>query len=127
MGMGQVQNDFQLTRNFNLREFICPHCGAVIIHPRLVNLLQKIRDKVNKPVNVISGYRCAERNKAVGGAFNSYHMVGMAADIYVKGVTGKELADIINAEFYEEVGGMGIAKNAVHIDIRPHGRPRWTY
>ena len=72
MGTGQVQNDFQLTRNFNLREFICPHCGAVIIHPRLVNLLQKIRDKVNKPVNVISGYRCAERNKAVV-AFNLSH------------------------------------------------------
>ncbi len=29
-------NDFQLTENFNLKEFECPCCHTVLLHPLLV-------------------------------------------------------------------------------------------
>lgn len=49
---------------------------------RLVaNVLDPLREAWGKPVVVTSGYRCPELNKAVGGAKNSHHMQGMAADI----------------------------------------------
>ena len=35
----------------------------------------------NLPIHVNSGYRCPELNRAVGGAQNSMHMQGLAADI----------------------------------------------
>lgn len=49
---------------------------------RLVaNVLDPLREAWGKPIVVTSGYRCPELNKAVGGARNSHHMQGMAADI----------------------------------------------
>ena len=47
-----------------------------------VNLLEKLRMiNGNKPLFLSSGYRCPRLNKAVGGAKNSQHMRGMAADV----------------------------------------------
>ncbi len=45
------------------------------------NILQPLRDKLGYSIHVNSGYRCPELNKTVGGAANSQHMTGQAADI----------------------------------------------
>lgn len=45
------------------------------------NVLDPIRALYGKPVYVNSGFRSATLNKAVGGAKNSQHMEGKAADI----------------------------------------------
>lgn len=45
------------------------------------NVLDPLREAWGKPITVTSGYRCAELNARVGGAKNSHHMHGMAADI----------------------------------------------
>lgn len=44
-------------------------------------LLQKVRDAWGAPIAVTSGYRCPRLNALVGGAANSQHMAGQAADI----------------------------------------------
>lgn len=49
------------------------------------NILYPLRKLVGHPINITSGYRCAELNKAVGGALNSQHANGQAADIQVTG------------------------------------------
>ena len=49
-------------------------------------VLDPIREKWQSPIYITSGYRCAELNKKVGGAENSYHLRGMAADITAKSV-----------------------------------------
>jgi len=84
-------NDFQVSKNFNLREFQSPDTCEVILHPRLVECLQKLRDKIHQQIKITSGYRTPERNKAVGGVHDSYHMVGKAVDIVVEGITAKEM------------------------------------
>lgn len=43
--------------------------------------LDKVREMWGKPIGVNSGYRSAELNRAVGGAVNSQHLRGEAADI----------------------------------------------
>ena len=44
-------------------------------------VLQPIRDSLEMPVRVTSGYRCKELNKAIGGSSKSQHVKGEAADI----------------------------------------------
>lgn len=51
------------------------------------NVLDPIRDKFCAPVIITSGYRCPQVNKLVGGANNSQHMSGCAADFHIKGFT----------------------------------------
>lgn len=47
----------------------------------IVNILDPIRSLYGKPIYVNSGFRSESLNKAVGGAKNSQHMDGKAADI----------------------------------------------
>ena len=45
------------------------------------NVLDPLRELYGKPIIVTSVYRCPKLNKAVGGATNSQHTKGEAADI----------------------------------------------
>lgn len=56
-----------------------------------VNVLEPIYNQFGKPT-ITSGYRCAELNKAVGGAKTSEHQYGKAVDIIVPGVPNETLA-----------------------------------
>ena len=47
----------------------------------VTNVLDKLRGEWGRPIVVTSGYRCKELNAAVGGAHNSQHLKGQAADI----------------------------------------------
>lgn len=47
----------------------------------MTECLDKVRELWGKPLGVNSGYRSAELNRAVGGAKNSQHLKGEAADI----------------------------------------------
>ena len=44
-------------------------------------VLDPIRSLYGKPIYVNSGFRCLTLNRVVGGAKNSSHLYGMAADI----------------------------------------------
>ena len=48
---------------------------------RLAFMLDKIRVKLGKPISVSSGFRSARLNAAIGGADNSQHKNGEAADL----------------------------------------------
>ena len=43
--------------------------------------LEMVRTLLQAPIHINSGFRCAALNAAVGGARNSMHMRGLAADI----------------------------------------------
>lgn len=117
-------NNFQLTKNFNLREFQCHCCGTVKVEPLLVEKLQKLRDAIGRPLLITSGFRCAAHNKAVGGVALSQHLYGKAADISLSGLplTPQQLAQIAEATGFD---GIGIYPNFVHVDIRGR-KARWS-
>jgi hypothetical protein len=52
-----------------------------LLHVLVDQLLDPIREAWGEPIVVSSGYRCKELNALVGGAKNSHHMLGCAADI----------------------------------------------
>lgn len=116
--------NLKLATHFTVEEF-ASNDGAdeVKIDTKLVDYLEKIRTHFNKPVIINSGYRTPAHNAAVGGVKDSYHVKGMAADIYVQGVKSKDVA--LYAESLK-IGGIGLyeKKNFVHIDTRS-GCVRW--
>ena len=69
------------TKNFKVSEFACKCCGKNEIQQALINLVQKIRDKLGVPVRINSGYRCPKHNAEVGGVKNSTHVRGLASDL----------------------------------------------
>ena len=104
----------RLAPNFRAAEFSCKcgKCTTALIDDVLVAQLQAIRNHFGKSVNITSGYRCADQNKAVGGDPNSSHMQGMAADIVVSGVKPAAVA-----QFAESMGivRVGLYDDFVHI------------
>lgn len=116
----------QLSKSFHSREFACRHCGKSDISTALVTALQALRDKLSKPVIIVSGYRCRTHNKAVGGASRSLHMQGRAADIRVSGMTAREL--YAAAKPIPGLRGYGVndAGGTLHVDVRDYSA-RWCY
>lgn len=60
-----------------------------------LNVLEPLRISLGKPIRISSGYRSPMLNKAVGGSRSSQHMFGLAADIYVDGMSTEELFQYI--------------------------------
>lgn len=89
--------------------------------------LEALREYLGKPITVTSGYRSPQHNLKIGGALKSYHVLGMAADIRVKGIEPKKVAEAIEFLIKENQmlqGGIGVYKTWVHYDFR--GRQmRW--
>jgi murein L,D-transpeptidase YcbB/YkuD len=75
-----------------------------MLDSKLVVLLQRIRDHFGVSVNINSGYRCEEHNKAVGGVSSSNHKKGMAADIRVKGIDALEVAKYAESIGIQRIG-----------------------
>ena len=60
-------------------------------------VLEPLRVAMGRPINISSGYRCEQLNKAVGGVYNSQHLKGQAADISIEGdmAFGRKVFDYI--------------------------------
>lgn len=73
-------------------------------------------------INVTSGRRCATHNAAVGGAKNSQHLQGMAADIRAEGWTANDLLQVLRVLVRANALYVGYAyavtDDVVHFDVR---------
>lgn len=56
-----------------------------------VYILEPLRLSYNRPVVVSSGFRSAAVNKLIGGAKKSDHLVGLAADFTVPGISTEDV------------------------------------
>ena len=72
---------------FNEKEFACRCCGQLPPFARentealVSQVLDPLRERCSHPIYVNSGYRCPSHNRDVGGAAQSQHLKGEAADI----------------------------------------------
>ena len=117
--------DTKLSTNFRVREFKCNDGSDVVfISDALVNILQAVRTNFGKPVTINSAYRTPAYNKKVGGAAQSQHLYGMAADIVVAGVEPKKVAAYVE-KLMPTTGGIGIYSTFTHVDVR-RAKSRWN-
>lgn len=91
---------------------------------QLLQNLQVIRDAAGAPLTIISGYRSAARNAAVGGKDRSLHLQAAAADIKIKGMSANQVYELVSRLIKEGKvynGGLGVYALFTHYDVRgPH-------
>lgn len=64
-------------------------------------VLQPIRERIQKPMIITSGYRCKEVNRLVGGKDTSQHLKGQAVDFVIQGMKPSEIIHIIRNMYIE--------------------------
>lgn len=120
----------KLSPYFWRSEFRCKGCtnespcwrgGTDTADVELIDVLNGIRSHYQKPVIINSGHRCPEYNKRVGGARNSQHVYGRAADFVVQGVDPAEVYAWCDTW---HKGGLGKYDTFTHIDTRNY-KVRW--
>ena len=124
----------KLTENFSKEEFECSDGSEMPLEVfnnvcLLAKQLENLRVHFNAPIKINSAYRSPVYNRSVGGAVNSQHLSGRAADIVISGVEPNDVADAI--EFLIEnnlmkEGGVGRYDTFTHYDIRGY-KARWDY
>ena len=79
-----------------------------------------VRGEFLRPVRILSGYRSARYNAAVGGAKGSQHLLGAALDLAPLSGTVAELWAVCQRlrKAGTFVGGIGRSRGFVHIDVR---------
>lgn len=115
----------KVSTHFYSTEFDCHGngcCSTTIVNEKLIDFLEQIREHFNAPITITSAYRCVVHNSNVGGATGSRHSKGDAADIVVKGVAPRAVA-----QYAESIGvlGIGLYETSadgffVHIDTRDY-------
>ena len=102
---------------------VCNMCA--LVH----HVLQPLRDAMQEPIKIGSGYRCTKLNQAVGGVANSQHIRGQAADLCIDGdkVKGKRWFDWIRAHCdFDQLIWEHNARGSywVHVSFRSDGKNR---
>ena len=115
----------KVSAHFYSTEFDCHGsgcCTQTIVNEKLIEYLEQIRTHFNVPITITSPYRCPTHNSRINGAPGSRHSRGDAADIVVKGVAPRTVA-----QYAESIGilGIGLYETAndgyfVHIDTRDY-------
>ena len=98
-------------------------CGQGIdqISPRLLELLDQLRENIGGPLSVSCMYRCPSHNAEVGGVPNSQHVLGTAADCLCP-----DWLTMGEFKWYCEqlpFDGIGVYWNQgfIHVDVRDGG------
>ena len=117
---------------FSRKEFrcTCHRCGGFPVEPEetMVRVVDEIRRRANVPISIVdsggSGIRCKEHNAEVGGAANSEHLYGRAADLHSSLPPSwlKEIAERVAAEMIPGRGGIGLYSWGIHVDTGKYSR-----
>ena len=110
-----------LSAHFSGWEFKCPHCGYLSGPTQLLlDVLERLRTEVGRPLTIVSGCRCVPYNKRIGGHPRSQHLWGRAADI-PGGYASVDQARRAG------VHGCGLrGGRVIHVDVTP-GRRFFTF
>ena len=122
-----------MARFFSPEEMMCHgasqgHCNCGIesaakVSPRLLQLLDKLRENIGGPLEVSCMYRCPDHNAALDGSVpNSQHVQGTAADVqtpnYPHCHTPEQLAWYCRQLPFD---GLGVYDWGCHVDVRNGG------
>lgn len=119
-----TMDDWKVT----VEEFECKcGCGQNGVDINFLRKLNEARDLINIPFIILSGFRCPEHNKAVGGALHSAHLKGLAADVLCKDSRSRYhmIKIFLDLGFHR----IGVGRDFIHVDSDPNNDPQviWLY
>lgn len=116
--------------NFSPDELRCKHTGTLQMEPDFLDRLQHLRDTLDKPLRITSGYRHRTHPVEARKSAPGVHAKGCAVDIACDGRLAHE---ILKAAFAQGFTGIGVSQKGggrfVHLDTWEEGpRPTcWSY
>lgn len=101
---------------FTQEEFKCKcgKCPVKEVDPALLSRLNSLRAAYGKPLYVVSGIRCVEYNKKVGGVIDSAHMSGQAADLFCNMSYDRYQLMFHTIGLFNRIG---IGTSFIHVDV----------
>jgi zinc D-Ala-D-Ala carboxypeptidase len=94
---------------FKAIEFACrDHCGLDAFDPKMLKILNEVREELGFPIIITSGCRCEKHNAAVGGVPNSAHLLG--PDGWCHAVDVKCVSDFTRGRLLEAFQKRGIRR-----------------
>jgi hypothetical protein len=115
-----LRNAPDISEHFSIAEFRCKcggrlqGCQTVLIQRDLLIGLEKLRKSYPEGLVIISGYRCTQHNKSIGGAVGSQHIWGRAADI--PGLLS--IGEMRALKIFTGIGYRSRDRKVVHVDMR---------
>lgn len=116
------------SKYFAYSEFMCEcGCGCCRMDSEFIYKLNELRERCGFAFIINSGYRCTDWNEYCGGAVNSGHCLGLAADI--KCIEDRKRGIIIKNAIDLGFKRLGISSRFVHLDLKPTEQEMtiWTY
>lgn len=116
--------------NFKPEEFIRSNTASRLKIPNIpseeaiknlmivADKMQQLREKFRLVIDITSGFRSEELNKAVGGSSNSRHMQGLACDFNVRGLEPQNVVNQIKKLSNFSCDKCFIERNCVHIQFQ---------
>lgn len=116
-----IQSEYAIRNNikeqFTPSEEIVSNLKDLCIH-----ILQPVRDYLKKPLTITCGYRCPRVNTGVGGATNSQHMVGQAADVKYM-IDGK----VYNKVLLKAIVDLNLPFDQIIYEFGDDTNPAWVH
>jgi len=109
---------------FNYSEFDSPDVqgSGQLMDKTLLEMLDEVREKFDKPIHITSGFRTPAHNESVGGKMpdengnsGSSHLKGLAVDISCKNSADRFY--LINCLLDVGFSRLGVGNTFIHADI----------
>lgn len=100
----------------------CDESSAENVSPRLLELLDQLRELIGGPLEISCAYRCPDHNASVDGVPNSQHALGTAADVQTPNYEWCNTPEQL--KWYAEqlpFDGIGLYEWGTHLDTRDGG------
>lgn len=110
---------------FSPREMACRASHQLVITDTLMDILMRMRLEWGRMI-VTSGHRSATHNRNIGGAENSEHVTGEAADIAVQPYLQDDFIALARAKGAVRIGQYP-DRGFIHVGVRPVERERQKF
>ncbi|HEV7774046.1 MAG TPA: D-Ala-D-Ala carboxypeptidase family metallohydrolase [Conexibacter sp.] len=112
-----IRRGGRCSQHFTFRSFRSPGDGWIKLDRVLVRALEVYRAALGKPVTILAGHLDSEWNAAYGGAPDSQHLHGTAADLE----PAMMLDDVFALRVFSGIGYDARTGLVVHVDVRHAG------
>ncbi|MBF2000517.1 MAG: peptidase M15A [Synechococcales cyanobacterium M58_A2018_015] len=106
-------------------KYLPPNQAVVDAIVRMAELTQQARDRIGRPLRILTWYRPAEADPQRSGTVRNRHALGDAIEFYCDGLTGSQLYRALDPWWIGGLGRYRAYPELCYLDARPDPA-RWT-